>query len=690
CHDHKFDPLAQSEYYGLFAFFNQTPVEGGGGDPQSAPNLAAPTAEQKPLLAAAEQTLAEKNATVERRASELSPGQAEWERGAAAAETAWTRLTPTTLKAEHQTLVAQADGLILASGENPTNDTYTITAPVELDRLTGIQLEAQRHPSMTAGGLARSDSGNFVLTEIEIILHRPDAEPQLLKFTDAKASFSQGGFSPLFTFDGNAASGWAVYDGGFVNRDHRAVWRVEPVAAGPGSYLTITLRHDSIHKSHNLGYFRLSVSAAEAPGLSDRLQLAPEVATALAVAAERRTPEQAGRIRAAFLESDSNYRQAAGEQKQAKDALDSLQKQIAKVMVMADRPEPRKTFVLSRGIYSQPQQEVTAGTPAALVPLPADAPHNRLGLARWLVSPQQPLVARVTVNRLWQQVFGIGLVKTVEDFGSQAEIPRYLDLLDFLAADFRDSGWDTKRLLRSIVTSRTYRQSSRFTGNTTQHDAAQHDPDNRWLARGARYRLPSWMLRDQALAAAGLLVRRQGGPPVRGYQPAGVWEEATFGNKRYEQEHGEALYRRSLYTFWRRIVGPTEFFDNASRQTCTVKLVRTNTPLQALLTLNDTTFVEAARALAQRVLSTDAEPAARLDEVFRRLLARRASEAERTILLAGLERSRAEFRADPKAALALLAVGESPRDEKLEPAEHAAWTALALAVLNFDETLSKE
>jgi hypothetical protein len=360
--------------------------------------------------------------------------------------------------------------------------------------------------------------------------------------------------------------------------------------------------------------------------------------------------------------------------------------------------QPRKTWVLTRGLYSKPGEEVTANVPGKLPQLPAGETINRLALARWIVSNDNPLTARVTVNRFWQQFFGIGLVKTPEDFGVQGEIPLQQDLLDWLAADFREHGWDVKRLIRQIVISHTYRQSSRITARDAEDAAASEasrgmsyeaDPENRYLSRGPRFRMPSWMVRDQALAASGLMVAAVGGPPVKGYQPAGVWEETTFGRKQYAQDHGDALYRRSLYTFWRRIVAPTMFFDNATRQTCTVKSFRTNTPLHALLTLNDVTFLEAARALAERVLTSDSDEA-RIDAVFRRLQARHATGEEKAILLAAIDRSRGEFRADPEAAGKLLAIGESKRNEQLDAIEHAAWTSLTLAVMNLDETLTKE
>ncbi len=366
------------------------------------------------------------------------------------------------------------------------------------------------------------------------------------------------------------------------------------------------------------------------------------------------------------------------------DRRSAARKAVVRVMVMEDMPKPRKTYALDKGLYDKRLEEVEAGTPAKLPPLPAGVPKNRLALARWLVAPENPLTARVTVNRFWQMLFGIGITKTSEDFGRQGEYPVHRELLDWLAADFRDSGWDVKRHLRLLMTSAAYRQSSRVTP-----ELLQADPDNRLLARGPRYRLPSWMIRDQALAAGGLLVDRPGGPPVNAYQPPGVWEETTFGNKKYRQDKGEALYRRSLYVFWRRIIGPTMFFDTQSRSTCVVKPTRTNTPLHALATLNDPTYVEAARALAERALEVK-DDAARLDRAFRRVLGRLPRDEERSVLMAGLARLRAEYAARPEDARKLLKVGESKRDESIDPVEHAAWASLGLGLLNLDETVTKE
>jgi hypothetical protein len=281
-------------------------------------------------------------------------------------------------------------------------------------------------------------------------------------------------------------------------------------------------------------------------------------------------------------------------------------------------------------------------------------------------------------------LFGIGLVKTPEDFGVQGEVPLQAELLDWLAAELRESGWDVKHVIRTMVMSATYRQSARLTA-----EGLERDPDNRWLARGPRFRMPAWMIRDQALAASGLLVDKLGGPGVFPYQPPGVWEDASFGQHSYVADTGDALYRRSLYTFWRRTVGPTVFFDTPSRFACTVKTPRTNTPMHALAMLNDPTYVEAARVLAERAMQDEPEGWRRLDYIYRRVLARAPEAEERAVLFAGLGRHYREFAAAPEQAEALLDVGEWARAEALDLTEHAAWTLLCLSVLNFDETLNK-
>jgi hypothetical protein len=389
-----------------------------------------------------------------------------------------------------------------------------------------------------------------------------------------------------------------------------------------------------------------------------------------------------------FKDRDPAYTKLLKELLTRVRARDAAVNGITKVMIMDQLEKPRDTFILSKGAYDKPTTEKVSGMMPAKLVTPSQGPAiraTRLDLARWLVARENPLTARVTVNRYWQMLVGTGLVKTVEDFGVQGEKPSHPELLDWLAIHFMESGWDVKALIKLMVMSSTYRQSSKVSPAMLERD-----PENRLLARGPRYRMPSWMLRDDALAASGLLVDTPGGPSVKPYQPEGIWEEATFGKKTYKQDHDAALYRRSLYIFWRRIVGPTMIFDNAARQVCTVNALRTNTPLHALTTLNDITYVEAARALAQRVMLAQKEDAARLDLAFKLVMARATTGDERTLLLQRLEYLKTQFSEEKDAALKLLAVGESKRDEKLDANEHAAWTAICQLVLNLDEAITKE
>jgi hypothetical protein len=360
---------------------------------------------------------------------------------------------------------------------------------------------------------------------------------------------------------------------------------------------------------------------------------------------------------------------------------------ITRVMIMDTLPQRRDTFVLNKGAYDKPLPEkVSAETPSALPPMTKDLPKDRLGLAKWIIARENPLTSRVTVNRFWQMFFGTGFVKTAEDFGVQSERPSHPELLDWLSAEFMESGWDMKHLCRLIVTSDTYLQSSNVT-------AALHerDPENRLLARGSRHRLPSWMIRDQALALSGLLTPTIGGPAVKPYQPAGIWEEATFGKKTYVQDTGDKLYRRSLYIFWRRIVGPTMFFDNSPRQYCSVKGSLTNTPLHALVTMNETAHAEAARKMAERVLREGGKAAAdQIRHAFTLATARAPTAKETEVLLKRHASLSAHYAKTPAEAKSLLTEGESPADKSLLPADIAAMAGVCSLILNLDEVLCRE
>jgi hypothetical protein len=385
------------------------------------------------------------------------------------------------------------------------------------------------------------------------------------------------------------------------------------------------------------------------------------------------------------------FKTQAAEIESAEARIAAINKGLASSLIMKDMPKPRPTFVLKRGQYDIPDKTrpVQPGVPSALPPLPKDAPVNRLGLARWLIQPDHPLTARVTVNRFWQQFFGTGLVKTSEDFGAQGEWPSHPQLLDWLATEFVRTGWDVKRMQRLIVTSAAYRQSSRF-----RDDHYRSDPGNRLIWRGPRYRLDAEVLRDAALSVADLLVEQPGGKGVRPYQPSGLWRAVGYSGSntvQFVQDHGSNLFRRSLYTFWKRTAAPPTMltFDAPSREACSVRRARTNTPLQALLLLNDVQFFECARGLATRILAEGGNDTQRLTRGFRIVTSRRPNALELAILARTLNQHRADYRKNPAAAKKLLAIGEAPQDSGLDVSEHAAWTVLSNLLLNLDETVTK-
>lgn len=683
CHDHKFDPISQRDYYSLYAYFNSID-ESGANDANglARPLLTMASPEQDKKLA--DLRTAENSANQARDAIEkqLRANQDTWEtslRGGDGKfqEPAWQILTPDTLKSSGGSeLVKLDDNSVLAKGASPDKDDYTLNLTLPPGTLptaiTGLKLEALPDDSFINKGPGRADNGNFVLNELEI-----GAAGKKVGLDALSADFAQQSWAIAGASDGKLDTGWAVMPN--FGKPLSAIFALRSPLEN--EQLTVKLRFQ-FGRQHTLGHFRLSVTTAPAallrPWPADIRALLDKPA------AERKDADKK-KLFEFQRDGDTGFLAAKASAETAKTARDNFEKSIPRTMVMRDRDKPRDSFILERGQYDKYGDKVTPNVPTTLGTLPADAPPNRTALARWLVSPENPLTARVTVNRYWQTFFGTGIVKTAEDFGVQSERPSHPELLDWLAVEFRESGWDVKRFMKLIVTSATYRQSSKVPPGLNERD-----PENRLLARGPRYRLPSWMIRDQALSASGLLAEKLGGPPVKGYQPPGVWEDATFGIIRYQQERGEALYRRSLYQFWRRIVGPTVFFDVASRQTCQVRVTRTNTPLHSLVTFNDITYVEAARALAQRAIQQNETAPARLDAVYRLLLARKPSEKEQKVLLATLETLRAKFQQNPDAAKKLLATGESPRDEKLDAVEHATWTALCNLILNLDETLSKE
>ena len=410
------------------------------------------------------------------------------------------------------------------------------------------------------------------------------------------------------------------------------------------------------------------------------------IATIVGLSPSERTEAQRRKLAAYFLDQRAPAPIAAAwtEVNKLEQQKFAFEESLPTTMVMEEMSEPRATYVLSRGEYDKPTERVGPAVPASLSGPDQPAIKNRLDFSRWLVSPNNPLTARVIVNRIWQMHFGQGLVKTVDDFGSQSEPPSHPQLLDYLATEFVASGWNLKALHKSIVMSATYRQSSQASPQLFERDL-----DNRLLARGPRLRLSAEMVRDQALFVSGLLVEKLGGPSVLPYQPVGLWKE--LGDVDFTQDHGESLYRRSMYTFWKRTVPPPMMvtFDAASREACWVRQMRTNTPLQALVLMNEITFVEAARVFAQRILrEAGTSSDERLTWAFRTLLSRKPNLSELQILRAGLARHLDHYRQHPAEAEKLLAVGESLRDEKLDTAELSAYTAIANLLLNLDEAVT--
>jgi len=406
--------------------------------------------------------------------------------------------------------------------------------------------------------------------------------------------------------------------------------------------------------------------------------------------AEHRAPAQANELRRSFrLKHSPRHAELLTALEVARREKVAVEGEIPTTLVSQELPEPRPAHLLDRGEYDRPKEVVERDTPAFLPSFSEDLPRNRLGFARWLVSADQPLTARVTVNRIWQQFLGVGIVRTSEDFGLQGEWPSHPELLDALSVELLQDGWDLRNLIRKIVRSETYRQSSAI---TPIH--LKLDPENRLLSRAPRYRLDAEVIRDQALYVSGLLVEDLGGPPVKPYQPPGIWQAVGYtdsNTQTFTPGTGSDLYRRSIYTFWKRTAPPPSMaiFDAPNRETCTVRRERTNSPLAALVLLNDVQFVEASRHFGGHLLQLDKSDRDRLITGFRAVTARYPSEEEIAELVRTLDSLLKSYSVDPQSALDLLEVGESPRNDSLDPAELAAWTVLSSLLLNLDEAITK-
>ena len=727
CHSHKFDPLSHKEFYQFFAFFNSVPEVGLDGRTGNAkPILKLTTPEQQARLDEIEAAI--KRTELALADTVVEPLQSEWEQTLAGS----VRPIAVDALAAHYELDGNLSDI---SGRyrhgrtvtgDPTFETGRAGRAASFDGDTQISFSGvgdfDRGDAFTVATWLRGRGGNHPMS----LFHKLDDperrrgyesrldDPVLsgiqkwsVRLTITMASSRTSAIEVrtrerlqlgdwhhvTVTYDGSGkAAGITVFKNGTrldteIVRDTLAgTIKVDaPLRIGDK-----TLGDAFRGQIDDLRVYNRVLTPAEIEQLSNHY---PAHAIVSGVSGKR-SKDEALRAREYFLThaAPENLRALHRELTTLRKEKEAIEKHVPTAMVMAEMEKPRETFVLARGDYRNQTDKVRPGVPAVLPPLPKDAPLNRLTLAKWLVDPNHPLTARVAVNRFWQMYFGHGITKTQEDFGVRGDPPVHPELLDWLATEFIRSGWDVRAMQRLIVTSATYRQSSKVTP-----ELFEKDPENRLLARGPRLRLPAEMIRDTALAASGLLNAAIGGPSVFPYQPAGLWEEMAFGSgfsaQTYRQSRGKDLYRRGLYTFWKRTVPPASFatFDAPDREKCTARRTLTNTPLQALALLNDPTYVEAARALAQRTLIEGGDDVNdRLAYAFRLATARKPTRKERGVLRSLLAERLASFQQNRHSALELLRVGESARDKRLDPSELAAWTTVASVILNLDETITKE
>jgi hypothetical protein len=702
CHNHKYDPITQDDYYRLFAYLNDTHET----------NIAVYTADEHRKRAEVLGKIRAIEQGLKERTPEWRKQMAEWEARVKNDQPEWSVVKVQNAGDNSQRYIYHDDGSQTAGGYAPTKWTSQFRGKTDLKKIAGFRLEMLTDQELPLNGPGRSPIGLFALSEFTVDIADPKSpdKPHHVKLVSATADFGDQEHAleamfddrtgkkritgPVaFAIDGKDDTAWGIDAGpGRRNVDRKAVFVPDkPIEMPEGASLTFHLKqahggwNSDDNQNNNLGRFRFSVTSVE-NAVADPLPR--RVRELLATPMDRRTPAQ---LDAVF----SYWRTTVAEWKEANEEIETLWKEHpvgAAQLTMAARKTPRSTFVLKRGDFLKPDHEVKPGVPAALHPLPADAEPNRLGLAKWLAARESPTTARAIVNRVWQSYFGAGLVLTSEDFGVQSEPPSHPELLDWLAVEFMDDGWGLRRLHRLIVTSSTYRQSSKVSP-----DLLRKDPSNRLLARGPRFRVEAETVRDVALAASGLLNAKLGGPPAHPPAPAFLFERpASYGPKTWIEDKGEERYRRALYTFrFRSVPYPVlTNFDAPNGDASCVRRSRSNTPLQALTTLNETLFLECARGLALKTLkdggSGDPE---RIVYAFRRCTGRKPSEREQEVLLGFLTKQTAKFAAaDAKPwELAANDPAHPPTlPKKATPAQAAAWTALARLLLNLDETITKE
>ncbi len=678
CHNHKYDPISQRDYYQVFSMFNNIPEYGRAWkEGNSEPWLKAPTRSQQDELADLKNREAAARRTWEREYKRSDRYFSKWESQASALPDDWTVTAGLVANIKEDGLVGRE---FEDEGEFGYFDKFSFGAWIRIEDYASGTILSRMKPVPEGRGynLHLTDKGtvqaNFVQRWLDDSVKVETLDP-IPRGEWVHLFVSYGGTrraKDIHVYvNGEGVAHKANYD--FLNQDFSSD---EPLRIGKGM-----AQLDG--QVNDVRFFDRVLSPEEVRGVYEPASLD----TILGHSAGNRSDSQREKLRHFFLHQGGpeKLRQAYNRWRSAETALREFEEDIPTVMVMRDEM-PRQTRVLTRGIYDQPGDPVEPGVPSSFPPLPEEFPPNRLGLAKWLVSGDNPLTARVAVNRLWRDIFGTGLVKTTEDFGVQGERPSHPKLLDWLAVEFVESGWDLKHVLFLMLTSNTYRQSSRVSP-----ELLEKDPENRLLARGLRFRLPAEMIRDQALAASGLLHREIGGPSVKTYQPEGLWADFA-SDTNYVLAEGKDLYRRSIYTYWKRTVPPPMMinFDAAGREACDEAIRRTNTPLQALNLMNDVTFVEAARVFAQDLLFKFENDVDILNGAYRRLLGRSPSKREMEVLIKSKSDYHQRYVNEQEAAHSLVEFGEFPVDDSVPVADLASWTMICSTLLNLDETVTKE
>ncbi len=719
CHDHKYDPFTQKEFYSLFAYFNNVPERGKafkyGNSP---PFIQAPTREQQSELKKLDTKITAAEGEFSKLDDERRQARQAWEQAIAGSAVAdWSLRDGLEV---HYPLDGSLSGETPGAGQ--TQAALVDGLPRFVDGTIGAAASFDGKVFIDAGNVAPYDFYDKFTLSAWI---RPTAPDGAIVTRTNELTTEIPGYG-IYLTDGKVQFNLVVraLDDAILietaqplalNRWHHvaATYDGSRLAEGIAIYVDgrrqeLKVNVDEMNQPFKVDQpLRIGAAAGSGPrfeGAIDDVRvynraLRPAEAAVLATAtplheiaarpASERTQAENDKLRLAFLDqyAPPKIREVWRNLLTARKKREAFSDSLPTLMVMREMEQPRATHLLLRGAYDKPGERVQPRLPAVISAADRPVPRDRLEFAKWLVSPSNPLTARVTVNRFWQMLFGVGLVKTAEDFGSQGDWPRYMDLLDWLAADFVESGWDVKGVMKTIVMSATYRQSS-----TVDLDLHERDPENRLLARGPRFRLPAEVVRDQALAISGLLVEQTGGPSVKPYQPAGLWSELA-GGKDYVQDQGDKLYRRSMYTFWKRAVPPPSMlnFDSAGREACTVRETRTNTPLQALNLMNDVTFVEASRKMAERMMTEGGStPAERMAYGYRLATAREPDAARSEVLVNAYQHHLDNYETNRKAALSLVTQGESKRNEELDLAELASYTTVASLILNLDETITKQ